>query len=491
MKSKQTPIEEGWVFASQISGAHSGAYFGSEYVGRINEAIEITAKSLQELKNNQNDAVMGGFVAEKWHAGSFNVRAVAANSDNIAIAGEAGVEGALGRNNYGSVDIRVQAKDGTVINDYGSKYMVNAKESAKAQAMPSHETNNPKYHGQKRLVPSDQLEDVKGIAAKRASNEMTPENWRKGYEEVRDSSTDRITDGKISSKELSKNESEEIAREIKKDELDLERHGLTADDAIKPDYIMKQATKAGLTTAAITALIKVAPDIYKAIDYLIRNGAVDRTLFNKIGLDAIQGSAEGFLRGFVACSIQILCDSGKLGKSLIGVDPLYIGTIVALTIHTIKCSVNVIRGKMTIKEMGASLIDTVIISSGYIIGAKIGGAIGTIIGFELPVVGFLLGSLIGCAFGVAYDIGKKHLISFCVDSGFTCFGLVEQNYALPEEYLKEIGIDLTKIDRIDIDKTEIDTIKYGTSISRNNYETIEIKVLKRGVLGVNKIGYKV
>jgi hypothetical protein len=38
--------------------------------------------------------------------------------------------------------------------------------------------------------------------------------------------------------------------------------------------------------------------------------------------------------------------------------------------------------------------------------------------------------LIGTSFCVIYNIGKKKLISFCVDTGFTCFGLVEQNYEL-------------------------------------------------------------
>lgn len=490
MNSKQTPMEQGWAFALHLSDARVSSQVGSAYVDKVNDAIEQTAKSLMQLKNNQSDPVMGGFVAERWHAGSFNVKAVAAGSKNIAVAGEAGTNNALGRNNYGSVDVRVQTENGTVINDYGSKYMVNAKETAKAQAMPSKETGTAKYSGQRRLVPSDQLEDVKEIASRRASNEKTPEPWEQGYQETADSSTDKITDGKVSSKGLSKGESEEMAQEIKKDELDLEKHGLTADDAIEPEFIVKQAAKAGLTAAAISALIKTAPDIYKAIDYLIKIGSVDRSLFKRMGLDAITGASEGFLRGFVACNIQILCDSGKLGKGLIGVDSIYVGTIVALTIQIIKDSVKVAQGKLTMREMGAALIDSVIISTGYIVGAKIGGAIGAAIGFELPVVGFLLGSLIGCAFGAIYDVSKKKFISFCVDSGFTCFGLVDQDYTLPEDFLNEIGIDIAQIDRTEVNRSELNKADIKeTNIDRTSFETIEIKVLRRGVLGVNKVGY--
>ena len=60
--------------------------------------------------------------------------------------------------------------------------------------------------------------------------------------------------------------------------------------------------------------------------------------------------------------------------------------------------------------------DSVIVSSGFLVGQKIGIAIGTLLNFQVPVVGYLIGSLIGTAFSVVYQIGKKKLISFCVDS---------------------------------------------------------------------------
>ena len=98
--------------------------------------------------------------------------------------------------------------------------------------------------------------------------------------------------------------------------------------------------------------------------------------------------------------------------------------------------------------------------------------------------------MIGTSFCVIYNIGKKKLISFCVDTGFTCFGLVEQNYELPDEVLHELGVETipiprTQIERIDIPKTQIST----ASIDKSDYETIDIIVLRRGVIGVNKIGY--
>ena len=77
-----------------------------------------------------------------------------------------------------------------------------------------------------------------------------------------------------------------------------------------------------------------------------------------------------------------------------------------------------------------------------------------------------------------------------MDTGFTCFGLVEQNYELPDEVLHELGVETipiprTKIERIDIPRVQTP----AANISRSEYETIDITVLRRGVIGVNKIGY--
>jgi hypothetical protein len=140
--------------------------------------------------------------------------------------------------------------------------------------------------------------------------------------------------------------------------------------------------------------------------------------------------------------------------------------------------------------MGAAFVDTVVISGGYLVGAHIGGIIGQALGFELPVVGYLLGSLIGTAFCVVYNIGKKKLISFCVDTGFTCFGLVEQNYELPEDVLHDLGVETIPIPRTQIERTPISRTQTITAnVNAAEYETIDITVLRRGVIGVNKIGY--
>ena len=491
---EKSAVERGWEFSAKLVGSDISAQTAKAYVGRIEKAIEALRSDLSSISTGWDDARLGGFAAESWHAGTFNIDAAAAGSRSVATAGKPGTTGALGRNNYASVDVQVQTGDGRTI-DYGSKYDKNFKLTAKEQSTPNPDTNAPKYTGQERLVPSDQLDQVKDYAGKRASNPETPERWAKGYQETHDTAVDRVSDGKVSSKPLSKEGSEELAREIRKDDIDLEKRGVTVDAAIKPEYIMKQAAQAGLSAAVVTMIMQTAPEIFKAIDYLIKTGEIDLNQIKRIGTKAITSGAEGFLRGSVACTLQILCEKGVFGEVLKKIDPTFLGVAVALTIETIKNSILVAAGKMAPREMGAKLVDGVVISTGFVVGTKlgaaIGGAIGQAIGFELPVVGYILGSLIGCAFSAVYNIGKNKLISFCVDTGFTCFGLVDQNYQIPEDVLRDMGIDITPVlrtdvERVDVSRTEIPRIALG---QRAQLETIDMHVLRRGIIGVNKVGY--
>jgi len=77
-----------------------------------------------------------------------------------------------------------------------------------------------------------------------------------------------------------------------------------------------------------------------------------------------------------------------------------------------------------------------------------------------------------------------------VDTGFTCFGLVEQDYELPKDVLTELGVTLAEIPRTRIDTINIPRTNINTSdVHRSDYETIDITVLRRGVIGINKVGY--
>lgn len=288
-----------------------------------------------------------------------------------------------------------------------------------------------------------------------------------------------------------------MARDVKNDRFTAEKYGVDLESVIKADYIIDQALNAGMSAAAISMALQVTPEIVKAIDYLVKHGELDLQQVQKIGTKAITSGAEGFLRGSVACTLQIFCEQGVFGEAFINISPTFVGAMVAIVLQTAKNSILVAAGKMTARQMGSSFVENVIVTAGFIAGLKlgqqIGGVIGQAIGIEFPVLGYAIGSLIGCACAVVYQVGKRQLISFCVDTGFTCFGLVEQDYELPNAILEEMGIDLAKIDCTPIDTTEISRAEVANvgTVDRAQLETVDIRILRRGILSVNRIGYVV
>lgn len=477
---KNSPMQNGWTFAASIIGANVGADMGESYV----EAVEAAIKQLEKNINNHQYRSLGigqlqGYMLEEFSAGTFNVDAAAAGSADRAEV--------LHSNGKDSVDIHLASGK-----DISAKSYISPEKTAKAQARLTPETGKPSYYNQERLIPSDQLAGARAAAHQEAlRNKPIRADVSEAYSEAEYKLTDIIKNEEgVSSKSASRNELEKIAGESQRQDFKAEEHGISVEYAIKTEYLLKQALKAGYTAATITVVMQLAPEIYKAIDFLVKHGEINVQQIKQIGQKGISAGAEGFLRGSIASSLKTLCDAGMLGEVFKDINPTLLGTVVALVMQTVKNSILVAAGKMTTRQMGAAFVDSVVVSGGYLIGAHIGGIIGQALGFELPVVGYLLGSLIGTSFCVLYNIGKKKLISFCVDTGFTCFGLVEQNYELPEEVMDELGVKTIPIQKTQIARTTISRTQPATApINQTDYETIDIKVLRRGVIGVNKIGY--
>ena len=254
---------------------------------------------------------------------------------------------------------------------------VTAEMTAKAQARFSPESGHASYHGQVRLVPSDQLSDAKAAAHREVlRNQQIRSDVSDAYAETESRLTDTIKNEEgVSSKSASRKELEDIARESKEQKFKAEDHGVTMGSTINTEYMLKQALKAGYTTAAITVVFQLAPEIYKAIAFLIKHGEIDLQQIKRMGMKGISAGAEGFLRGSISSSLLIMCEKGVLGEAFKGINPTVLGAVVALVMQTVKNSILVAAGKMSTQQMGAAFVDTVVVSGGYLLGAHIGGII--------------------------------------------------------------------------------------------------------------------
>ena len=490
-------LKSGWDFMAQMLGADfAGRSAFSDHatnvaqnnaireqnlrIQEINAAIDQLKKINEHPNKNLNVEQFKGFIAEEMHAGTFNIEAIRQGSSHRAWT--------LQENGYGSVD--VQTNFGK---EYSLKYSNTAKDAENMQAALNEDTRAPKYQGQERLIAAEQVDEAKGWAHRRNLKDIENRpDVSASHADTEEHLVGKISDGEgVESKELSIKEAKKIAAEAKKGEFDPEQHGYTKEaliDEVRIDYV-NQAMKAGLTAAAITAITQIVPELYKAIDYLIKNGEIDLKGLKKSGAVVFSASGEAFLRGSIAYGVEMAIQKGMLGEALEGVNASIVGVAVTVIFGTIKDSILVAAGKLTSTEMGMHFVDALVVSSGYLVSMKVGGTIAQSLLPQLPGIGYAIGSLLGCSVAVIYNIGKKKLISLCVDTGFTCFGLVEQNYELPEEVLHEMGVHTIPVPRTEVSRTGVNITAIDTQIQRAEYETFDITVLKRGIIGVHKIGY--
>ena len=325
-------------------------------------------------------------------------------------------------NGYGSVDIGTNFGK-----SYSLKYSNLAEKAENYQAILNKETHLPKYQGQERLIAPEQVDEAKVWASRRAIKDMyTRPDVSASHKDTGDHLVGVVSDGEgVQSQELSIKEAKAISKEAKNGGFDPEKHGISKEvylAEVRVDYL-NQAVKAGLTAATITAVTQLVPELYKAIDYLIKHGEITLNQLKRTGCKVISTSGEAFLRGSIAYGVEMAIQEGLFGEGLKAVNPSVVGVAVTVILGTIKDSLLVAAGKMTSIEMGIQFVDTLVVSSGYLVSMKIGGVITQALFPELPGIGFAIGSLLGCSVAVVYNIGKKKLISFCVDTGFTCFGL--------------------------------------------------------------------
>lgn len=499
-------FREGFAYFCSNTGAVLGVDIGEQYVDSVNTSIDDLIESLNQFDGYKTDSSkLQGDLAEFWHAGTFNIDAAVKDTGSRAYVNRS--------HDFASADISTNHGD-----KYGLKYYKNAALSAKAQSKSVFERfkqyqaqggkdsldkfledrgynnidsilNDPIYTGQKRLIPKDQLvEATEWLKRKIAKEACARPEQVKRYQETLDLLTDRIKDSKGSeSIPLSREDAQRLAELAKQGKVKAEDLGLTTEELITYEYILQQSLKAGLTAATITVVLKIAPEIVKAVKFLIDNEEIDAQQFKTVGFAAISGVSEGFIRGSISAGLTVACKAGLLGQAAKTVSPCAIGMAVVIVMDTMKNAFKVATGKIDRHEMTNALVKETFVASVSLMG---GSLLQTILP-ELPTLGFMLGSFVGSvAGGMLYSVVNNVIISFCIDTGFTMFGLVAQNYTLPEDVMREIGVTVftpTQFAPSHFEPCRFEPTKFEPS--HFSITTFKPYFLRRGVIGIREIGY--
>lgn len=488
-------FRDGYEFFSQHAEAYVASEDAERWIESIEQAVDAFVDDMASFEGTAKRAeILAGDVAEFWHADTYNI--------DLAVHRSTSPRAEVPRSTgFGTPDIVIGDKN------YQVKFYADADASIKAQSITFGESarrgspsaqalidgglvgkNDPVYGDMGRVIPSDQLESGREAADRRIAQEALrrPEQVAR-YRSTRDRLAGRVGDGKgNSSRDLTRADANRLANEAKAGEIDLENWGLTPSQIVRLGDVVRQAARAGLSAAALAAVLESAPAVIAAAQHLIEEGLLDFDELSSAGTSALSGGARGFLAGSATAALTATAGMGLLGETAAALDPMVIGAVALVMLNTLRNSALVVRGQMDRATLASSLGRDMLVTTCSLVGAGIGQGM-----VQVPVVGYLLGSLVGSVIGgVSWAAAERVTAALCVEDGLTFFGLVDQNYELPREVLNQIGIEV-----FDYEEFLPDSFRPGRFIvdtfSPDSFEPIQfaIRPLRRGVFDIGRIGY--
>jgi len=502
MKSE---FEQGYKKFTDMSGSTYGVESASGYVDRVSIACDKLQNDLNKFQGFCTDIKqLKGDVLEFRSSGTFNINAAINDSKYRTVVDRS--------HGYASPDITTNWGE-----NYGLKALSSGRASANAQSISHFQRfmeyqaksgrtelsfedfiiekgldpsgilkSDPIYSDQMRLIPDDQLrEAISYLELQIAKKTITNPDEVKRFQETLERLTSKIKapDGTESST-VTTQQLLEIAEKAKKGEYNAAKDGYSTEELIKLEHIVKQGKEAGLTAATITLILKTAPEIYKCLDELISIGKIDEEQLRSLGFAALEGYTEGFIRGYVSAIITTSCNAGTWGDALKSVSPEVIGGMTVILMNTLKDSFLLVKGSISKNDFTYNLQRNIFIT-------VCGLGAGTLLQSCLPIIPFayLLGNFVGSMVGsfafVAYD---QALLSYCISSGSTFFCLVDQNYRLPDDILKELGVSLFDYEEYFPNESTFSTYTID-EYEPDLYNASMIKILRRGVISVRQVGY--
>ena len=355
--------KESW-FASEMKSATSymSSQEASQYLRGLDEALANANESLYRTLHTQAGVIsqnphLDGFIAEQYHAQTFNLNAEATGSPFRAKVLEPTGNG-YAKN---SVDIVIVDEGGHIVRRYQSKYCKDAEATARA-------FEHGDYRGQQKLVPEGQEQDI----AKKVTTVI------------------EAPDG-TSSAPLSKERAQELQEEAqsgKWNDLNWNEYK-TKDLAIG---IGKQAGQAALMGAAVGVGFDVAQKVWNGEE--IKGEELVET--------AVVSGADFGVKAAAAGALKVGAEKGIIKVIPKGTPA---GTIANIAVENVKVVGKMATGELTVKEGLEKMEQTTVATVAGIAASTKGAAIGAAVGSVLGPVGTVVGGFIGGTIG--YMAGSK------------------------------------------------------------------------------------
>lgn len=358
--------KESW-FASEVKTATSAmsAQESAKYLAGLDQALENANESLYRTITTQAGKVsmnpnLDGFIAEQYHAQTFNLNAEARGSQYRAKVLEPQGSG-YAKN---SVDIVIVDKNGKVVRRYQSKYCKDSQATQDA-------FEKGDYRGQQKLVSEGQDAEI----SKKTTTVL----------EAPDGTT---------SNSLTKSRAEQMRDEAQSgnwNDLNWKEYAMK-DLALG---IGKQAGYAALQGAAIGTGFDVAQKLWKG----------EEVNTNEVVENALKSGADFGLKAAVGGALKVGVEKDIITVIPKGTPAGTIANIAFVAVENVKVIGKVAAGEYTLREGIDKIEQTTVATTAGLMTMGKGAALGASLGLVFGPVGVAVGGFIGGSLG--YIAGSK------------------------------------------------------------------------------------
>ncbi len=331
------------------------------------------------------------------------------------------------------------------------------------------------------VVPADQIEQIELKIQQQISDAKLSGNPLEAQrlEKLADRITDKLSNDSGESIGITKAQANEIGRtgelptELKQRLYELQKAS-----------ILKKALKTGMSAAILTFSIEMAPQLLK----MLTTGEINTDELVQVskngGLNATQSFVVATTSSWVMQTNSVLENFAK------DLSSNEVAAMVMLTYNTILTAGKCAMGKISVAEMSHDFSRDVLVTGTTLLGSTL--AVALVPEAAGPIlVAQLVGSMIGALLGSkAYDAGNNIFLGLSAKYGWTMFGIVDQDYHLSDQQLINMGFDVSELDKADFEQSDIELATFDEpQFDESQIEVSQIKPIRRGVVGVNRIGY--
>ena len=315
--------------------------------------------------------------------------------------------------------------------------------------------NDPKYDGHQKVVPEGRVIDSQH--------------------------TDRIRAFGSESAPLKEPASRDLVEQLREaGDVDRERFGLTVADSVHWGDVFREATTAGTRAAILGAVLQTCPYLLAIAKRTWETGELSAKDFAPLARALPTTLIQSGVAGGLTAAVMGAVRKGVLGSTR-QVHPTVVAAAVVLAMVAFSTSVKAARGEVTWPLAAKRISEDAILLAAAMGGATVGQALIPILG-----LGALVGNIVGAALArLAIDKVNGVVLGIAAETGWTVFGMVDQDYTVPGELLKASGWNVLDISTFTPRSLDVRRVRLRTI----ELKKVDMTVLRRGVISFGRVAY--